>query len=198
MSPLSLFWIEGCGQIPYAMNWGDGFVVDDRIIREHGITDPKPFFDAVLDKPYRELVVLSPHYYPPSISLQHNKQVPSFPLLNSLNLATYKFCLQDESVVRSMVCNVQCFLACIFGSRCAPVRVGCAQFHRCGAFHKNAEQLWLGHCWPWLQEQDLPCCRRRDRLFLFNGKSSCPPSHGIFTASLGREPKKYTTEPGSL
>ncbi|BDA45059.1 hypothetical protein COCOBI_06-5390 [Coccomyxa sp. Obi] len=77
MSPLSLFWIEGCGQIPYAMNWGDGFVVDDRIIKEYGISDPKPFFDAVLTKPYRDLVVLAPHYYPPSISLQHKKQAPS-------------------------------------------------------------------------------------------------------------------------
>lgn len=95
LSPLSLFWIEGCGQIPYAMNWGDGFVVDDSIIKEHGITDPKPFFDAVLAKPYRDLVVLSPHYYPPSISLQHNKQVPSSPPCSSLDFSVYSLWLES-------------------------------------------------------------------------------------------------------
>ena len=33
-----------------------------------GCQIPNPFFQTLLSKPYLENVVISPHYYPPSIS----------------------------------------------------------------------------------------------------------------------------------
>ena len=33
-----------------------------------GLTDPNPFFQALLRRPYLNNVVIAPHYYPPSIS----------------------------------------------------------------------------------------------------------------------------------
>ena len=73
MSPTTLFFIEGCGQLGYSMCWGDGFVTDPAVIAQFGLTDPKPFFNTVLTRPYVNQVVISPHYYPPSISGQTMK-----------------------------------------------------------------------------------------------------------------------------
>lgn len=73
MSPTTIFFIEGCGQLGYAMCWGDGFIVDPGLISSFGLTDPRPFFDTALTKPWINNLVISPHYYPPSISGQHSK-----------------------------------------------------------------------------------------------------------------------------
>ena len=50
------------------MCWGDGFVTNKSIIAANGLSDPNPFFQTLLTKPYLDNVVVSPHYYPPSIS----------------------------------------------------------------------------------------------------------------------------------
>ncbi len=55
------------------MCWGDGFVTDPGVIAQYGLTDPNPFFNTVLTRPYANQVVISPHYYPPSISGQTMK-----------------------------------------------------------------------------------------------------------------------------
>ena len=68
VSPSTLFLIEGCGQLGVAMNWGDGYVTDSAIIKAAGLADPNPFFQALLSRPYLNNVVISPHYYPPSVS----------------------------------------------------------------------------------------------------------------------------------
>ena len=68
VSPTTLFFIEGGGQLPYSMCWGDGFVTNKSIIAANGLSDPNPFFQTLLTKPYLDNVVVSPHYYPPSIS----------------------------------------------------------------------------------------------------------------------------------
>ncbi|EIE25045.1 hypothetical protein COCSUDRAFT_46570 [Coccomyxa subellipsoidea C-169] len=73
ISPTTLFFIEGGGQLPYAMCWGDGFVTDPAIIAANGLSDPNPFFTTLLSKPYLNNVVISPHYYPPSISTAKTK-----------------------------------------------------------------------------------------------------------------------------
>ncbi|CAL5222764.1 g5176 [Coccomyxa viridis] len=70
VSPTTLFFVEGCGQLGFSMCWGDGFVTDPGVIAQYGLTDPKPFFNTVLTRPYANQVVISPHYYPPSISGQ--------------------------------------------------------------------------------------------------------------------------------
>jgi len=38
------------------------------VIQANGISDPNAFFTALVAKPYVGNVVISPHYYPPSIS----------------------------------------------------------------------------------------------------------------------------------
>lgn len=62
-----LFMFEGTGQNMFGLNWGNGFVVDMRIIRERGISDPNPFFKQLLTRPYNTSAVMTPHIYPPSI-----------------------------------------------------------------------------------------------------------------------------------
>ena len=73
VSPTTLFFVEGGGQLPYSMCWGDGFVTDPSIIAAGNLSDPNPFFQTLLTKPYLNNVVVSPHYYPPSISGQTMK-----------------------------------------------------------------------------------------------------------------------------
>ena len=86
VSPNTLFFIEGCGQLGYSMCWGDGFVTDPGTIAQFGLTDPKPFFNTVLTRPYANQVVISPHYYPPSISGQTFKCVLPHPLHDQARL----------------------------------------------------------------------------------------------------------------
>ena len=47
---------------------GDGFFTDPAFIASHGVSDPNSFFQTLLTKAYLNNVVISPHYYPPSIS----------------------------------------------------------------------------------------------------------------------------------
>lgn len=64
-----IFVVEGAGQGAYAgLNWGNGFVTDNDIIKEFGIHDANPFFTTLLTKPYLNNVVISPHLYGPSVS----------------------------------------------------------------------------------------------------------------------------------
>lgn len=73
-----LFLVEGTGQQGLAKNWGDGLAADPALLG--GLSDPNPFFQALLTRPYLEQVVMAPHVYPPSISLaQSATQVPSRP-----------------------------------------------------------------------------------------------------------------------
>lgn len=69
VSPTTLFFIQGSGQSwNGAMCWGDGFITDRAKISATGMSDPNPFFLQLITKPYVYNVVISPHYYPPSIS----------------------------------------------------------------------------------------------------------------------------------
>ena len=47
-----LFVIQGCGQQKLAKNWGDGLATDPAVIAAMGLSDPNPFFAALLQKPY--------------------------------------------------------------------------------------------------------------------------------------------------
>jgi hypothetical protein len=50
------------------LNWGNGFVTDKALIEEWKITDANPFFQALMERPYLDRVVISPHLYGPSVS----------------------------------------------------------------------------------------------------------------------------------
>jgi hypothetical protein len=50
------------------LNWGNGFVTDKALIAQWGITDANPFFQALMERPYLNRVVISPHLYGPSVS----------------------------------------------------------------------------------------------------------------------------------
>jgi hypothetical protein len=65
-----LFFIEGAGQGQIGCNWGDGFCTDPNLIAQYGLSDPNPFFQQLLTKPYLNQVVISPHVYPPSVTGQ--------------------------------------------------------------------------------------------------------------------------------
>ncbi|KAI8474575.1 MAG: hypothetical protein J3K34DRAFT_407464 [Monoraphidium minutum] len=76
MTPdVPIFFIEGGGQGAYkGINWGNGFITDEPLIKDMAkdgrtrITDAIPFFRALLKKPYLDRVVISPHVYGPSVS----------------------------------------------------------------------------------------------------------------------------------
>lgn len=42
----------GTGQNGIGAAWGDGFVTDGSLISQNGLSDPRPFFDGLLSKPY--------------------------------------------------------------------------------------------------------------------------------------------------
>jgi hypothetical protein len=65
-----LFFIEGAGQGGIGCNWGDGFCTNETLIKQFGLSDPNPFFQALMAKPYLNQVVISPHVYPPSVTGQ--------------------------------------------------------------------------------------------------------------------------------
>lgn len=66
--PNALFFVEGTGQGGIQANWGDGFCTNPQIISQYGLSDPNPFFQALLTKPYLNQVIISPHVYPPSVT----------------------------------------------------------------------------------------------------------------------------------
>ncbi|CAL8461251.1 g782 [Coccomyxa elongata] len=51
------------GQAP-----GNGFITDSATIKKTGISDPNPFFQRLIAKPYVNQVVMAPHLYGPSIT----------------------------------------------------------------------------------------------------------------------------------
>jgi aryl-phospho-beta-D-glucosidase BglC (GH1 family) len=64
-----LFFVEGGGQTGLrGVNWGNGFATDRALIAERKLSDPNPFFEALMRKPYRASVVISPHVYGPSVT----------------------------------------------------------------------------------------------------------------------------------
>eukprot|EP00890_Picochlorum_soloecismus_P002423 jgi/Picsp_1/3181/NSC_06021-R1_cellulase len=65
-----LYFVEGTEQPALFVNWGDGFSTER--IEELGLGDPRPFFNTILEKPYRDRVVLSPHVYPSSVTFSRN------------------------------------------------------------------------------------------------------------------------------
>lgn len=71
VNPHFLFFIEGTGQSGINANWGDGFATDRNLIKKHGLSDPNSFFEELLQKPYLDQVVISPHIYPPSVTFTH-------------------------------------------------------------------------------------------------------------------------------
>lgn len=62
-----LFLVQGCGQNGLSRNWGDGLATNYTVIEEYGISDPNPFFKELLQRPYLDNIILSPHVYPPSV-----------------------------------------------------------------------------------------------------------------------------------
>jgi hypothetical protein len=54
----TIFFIEGGGQTGFDTCWGNGFVTDYNLINQYGLSDPNPFFQTLLTKPYRNKVRL--------------------------------------------------------------------------------------------------------------------------------------------
>jgi hypothetical protein len=93
-APGLLFAIEGTGQGAMLTNWGDGFATAEANITAYkgnatggGLSDPRPFFTALLAKPYRDRVVLAPHVSAPSPLLRTARPCVWRPLAADLRRA---------------------------------------------------------------------------------------------------------------
>jgi hypothetical protein len=51
-----LFMFEGTGQNILGLSWGNGFVTDINVINSRGLSDPNPFFQRLLSRPYVDKV----------------------------------------------------------------------------------------------------------------------------------------------
>lgn len=81
--------MEGAGQGALGKNWGDGIATDPQIISSRGLSDPNPFFSALLQKPYIDQIIIGPHVYPPSISMAHEEISVSTPLFPVMSLTAW-------------------------------------------------------------------------------------------------------------
>ena len=52
----AIYFIEGTGQSGFVTAWGDGFVTDETIISQNGLSDPKAFFDRLSTMPFLDRV----------------------------------------------------------------------------------------------------------------------------------------------
>jgi hypothetical protein len=96
--------IEGLGQQAHGgLNWGDGLITDRDTIARGGLSDPNPFFQELLTKPYRRQVIAAVHVYPPAISkvlLSGVQQLPYLPARGVPNLAHNSDCITAVFVCR--------------------------------------------------------------------------------------------------
>ena len=69
ISPTTLFMVQGLAQQGLGVCWGDGFSVNqDQISQFTGAQSAQSFLDEIVGRPYVGNVIISPHYYGPSIS----------------------------------------------------------------------------------------------------------------------------------
>ena len=69
VNPDQLFMVEGLAQQGLAVCWGDGFSTDQSQLSRFSNTETATtFFKGLLNKPYLNNVIISVHYYGPSIS----------------------------------------------------------------------------------------------------------------------------------
>jgi len=61
----------------FNLTTGDGFVTDPALIKEGGLSDPRPFFNEVVVRPYASRTLLAPHLYPPGLSTGLQGAVPA-------------------------------------------------------------------------------------------------------------------------
>ena len=74
MNPDQLFMVEGLAQQGLAVCWGDGFSTDSAALSKFSnVQTAASFFDAVMDKPYLGNLIISVHYYGPSISTNKDR-----------------------------------------------------------------------------------------------------------------------------
>lgn len=115
VNPNALFFIEGTGQGGIGANWGDGFATDPTLITQNGLSDPNPFFKALMTKPYLNQVVISPHVYPPSVTgASSNYAGPG--LWNRLS-ESFGYLTQKGYCTQSQPCKVFPVAIGEFGSR---------------------------------------------------------------------------------
>eukprot|EP00775_Hariotina_reticulata_P004256 gene4256-4507_t len=63
-----LFLFEGTGQNMFGLNWGNGFITDQAIIQQKGLSDPTNFFRQLLTRDFAKAAIFTPHVYPPTIT----------------------------------------------------------------------------------------------------------------------------------
>ncbi|KAI8476261.1 MAG: hypothetical protein J3K34DRAFT_272387 [Monoraphidium minutum] len=60
----------------FSLTPGDGFVSDPALIAAHRLSDPRPFLDELLQRPYAGRTLLAPHLLPPGVPNKLKGAVP--------------------------------------------------------------------------------------------------------------------------
>ncbi len=63
-------------QLCRARGWLTGGRPRRELIRERNLSDPNWFFQTLLHKPYLNNVIISPHFYPPTVSKSKSQCAP--------------------------------------------------------------------------------------------------------------------------
>ncbi|CAK0786597.1 hypothetical protein CVIRNUC_009811 [Coccomyxa viridis] len=66
--PDCLFIGEGTGATNLAANWGDGFVTNQAVVAQSGVSDATAFFNDLVTKPYVQQFIVGPHIYCADVS----------------------------------------------------------------------------------------------------------------------------------
>lgn len=70
INPYVLFFVQGTGQKTEGLvaNWGDGLATSAALLKALPLSDPNPFFQALMKQTYLNQVVIAPHVYPPTVT----------------------------------------------------------------------------------------------------------------------------------
>ena len=85
------------------------------LIKERGLSDPNWFFQTLLEKPYLNNVIISPHYYPPTVSKSKSQCAWS----QCLQCFSLPVCKSQAACIAGKADAVRCPAAASLERRCS-------------------------------------------------------------------------------
>lgn len=103
-----LIFVEGVAQGTLESNWGDGFATDDDAVNR-GVSNPRNYFKQLLNQPYLNQIVISPHVYGPdgtnNQGPDHSDQAKAFAAWSRLHGYLFNNFSNVNNTSQSGFCN---------------------------------------------------------------------------------------------